>query len=297
MTTNSNLSQGAGGTPYAGEFSLSITQALKTQLTNALDKLNPAPLTRDNLNIIDNRGGVYQLLLDQKSVYIGKSKDSLQKRVSKHYRKLSGRTPGLLERISFRCVYVNEDLDSLAPEKMLIQAFKKQDKAQWNQNGFGNNDPGVKRDGSMVKAKHFDRLYGINLDLNIKPITKKPITTLYQAMASIRLALPYTFRFPAKGEEPRGLKEIDVSSEQPETLTMTVKEWMDWIADHLPTGWMITSLPGYIICYRESNPDKYESRTAVWLSFGGSFNHLPHTPAFDEVGVIEDADNANDDEE
>ncbi|MDK1328261.1 GIY-YIG nuclease family protein [Arthrobacter sp. zg-Y1143] len=297
MTQRTTSLYSAGDAQFAADFSLSITQALKIQLTHALDHLPPAKLTRANLDLLDDRGGIYQLMLDGNSVYIGKSKGSLPKRLTKHFSKISGRTAGLLDRITFRCLYVNEDLDSMAPEKMLIQTLKSKDQAPWNQNGFGNNDPGRKRDNSMVKEEHFDRMFGINIDLNISPKSKKPIETLYQTMTGIKLALPYTFRFPSKSPEAKDLRLIDVSSERPDALTMTVGEWMNWLAQRLPAGWMITSFPGYIICYQEADPETYESRTGVWLSEGGGFQHFVHVPQFDDDGLVEDEDNVPEDED
>jgi hypothetical protein len=287
---------------FTGAFSLSITQALGEQLLVALGKLTKAPLTEENLSTVDRRGGIYQLFLDAESVYIGKSKDRLNSRVANHYRKLAGRTPGLLDRMKFKVMYVNEDLDALAPEKMLIRTLKQSGDAPWNQNGFGNKDPGRQRDTSLVKEAHFDRLFPVNLNLPITVVYPKPLDTLLDAMTAIKLALPYNLRFASpKDPAHRELKTVDVSAEPIMGQTKTTLEWLQWLATKLPAGWMITVFPGYIIIYKENNPGRYGSREEVWLSNGdGSYTHETHDPDFaeGEVEVMEnDEDNDSDEDE
>ncbi|MEE1623005.1 GIY-YIG nuclease family protein [Zafaria sp. J156] len=59
------------------------------------------------------------LFHDQNPVYVGKADKSLRQRLLKHYKKLSGRKSksheSLLDRIHFKCLYVMEDLNALAP--------------------------------------------------------------------------------------------------------------------------------------------------------------------------------------
>lgn len=284
---------------FTGAFSLSITQALGEQLLVALGKLTEAPLTEENLTQVNRRGGIYQLFLDDESVYIGKSKDALNIRVSNHFSKLSGRTVGLLDRMKFKVMYVNEDLDALAPEKMLIRTLKQSGDAQWNQNGFGNKDPGRQRDTSLVKEAHFDRLFPINLNLSVTLVYPKPVDTLLDALTAIKLALPYNLRFASvKDKTRKELKAVDLSGEQVMGQTRTVHEWLEWFAARLPAGWMITAFPGYIIVYKEDNPGKYGSREQVWLTNGdGSFAHQVHDPDFAQGEVEVDEDSGSDEDD
>lgn len=280
---------------FTSPFSLSITQALAEQLLVALTKLTPVPLSEQNIAAVEKRGGIYQLFLDGRSVYVGKSKNALNSRIGNHYRKLSGRTEGLQSRIKFRALYVNEDLDALAPEKMLIRTLKGSGEALWNQNGFGNKDPGRQRDTSLVKSGHFDRQYPINLNLTIMPSAKSgSVSNLFEAMSAIKASLPYNLRFPSvKDRSHTALKKISIPSDFVLHKEMRVHEWLDWIAERLPAGWMITAFPGYVITYRESSPDRYGSRLQVWLPNGaGHFRHLLHDPLYDTSGDI-----GNDDEE
>lgn len=281
---------------FAGSFSLSITQALREQLILALGMLSPAALNEGNIAAIEKKGGIYQLFLEGSPVYIGKSTNSLYSRIGNHLRKLSGRTPGLLERMQFRVLYVNEDLDALAPEKMLIRALKSTGRAPWNQNGFGNKDPGRQRDTSLVKIGHFDRDFPINLDFSLRLSGTKPIQTLLDALEAIKAALPYNLRFPsAKDSVQRELAAIDVSAERVHDRTMTVAGWLSFVASRLPTGWMITAFPGYLIIYRETQPERYASRQQTWIANGhGSYSHASHVPEFDTEPMRDMQDDADD---
>lgn len=271
---------------HIGLFKLSVTRAMKEQLIEVLDSLHPVPLDNQALQAVEQRGGIYQLLLDGESVYIGKSTSSLRARIEKHHGKLGGRVGFLVPRTTFRCVYVDEDLDALAPEKMLISAFKKAGKAPWNNNGFGNNDPGRRRDGSLVKENHFDSHYSIDLDI---PVTLRldKNQSLYVIMNNLKSALPYNFRFPALQAQER--RELDaVFSDTYGVLTQTAREWFTWLADRMPDAWLVTALPGYVICYRETDPSVYGSRRESWMSTGiGPCIHAFHEPVYDRPGNIE----------
>ncbi|MFN2495899.1 MAG: GIY-YIG nuclease family protein, partial [Pseudonocardiaceae bacterium] len=108
----------------AADFKLSITQALADQLAERLEPLRPAPLIEDSLERVESRPGVYELFLGEQRVYVGKASTSLPFRLRKHARKLSGRTGSLLEKVSFVCLYVDEDLEAAAPETLLIKKYR-----------------------------------------------------------------------------------------------------------------------------------------------------------------------------
>ncbi len=130
----------------AAEFKLSITRALTEQLEEALGKLTPEPLTLTALDALKPRSGVYQLFHNGALVYIGKDAKSLPRRLAQHRRKVSGRTGIDVADMSFTFLYVDEDMDAVAPETQLIKRSKAVGVAQWNANGFGNKDPGGSRD-------------------------------------------------------------------------------------------------------------------------------------------------------
>jgi hypothetical protein len=178
----------------SAEFKLSITRALADQLADALSRLQPAPLTLDGLENIQPRPGVYELYLDDQRVYVGKASKSLPTRLHNHLRKLSGRSRIQLNDVSFQCLYVDEDLEAAAPEKMLIKMYRNQGGAPWNTNGFGNKDPGRRRDHSLVKSNHFDALYPINLDLAIGSIPPGTYPAR-KFLEKVKSSLPFNLRF------------------------------------------------------------------------------------------------------
>lgn len=111
---------------YVASFRLSITQALGDQLAQQLDLLTPRPLTADALNSMDQqKGGVYVLHHQSQQVYVGKAKNSLPTRLRKHLNKLRGRVGLDAQDITFIALYVEEDLDAVAPEKLLINRLRR----------------------------------------------------------------------------------------------------------------------------------------------------------------------------
>lgn len=268
---------------YVGEFSLSITEAMRTQLMAALTQLVEVPLTPENISTIERRPGIYQLFLDGRSVYIGKADDNLYARVGQHYAKVAGRWDvdggpqrvRLIDRMDFRCMYINEDIDSLGPEKMLIQQFRQTEEAPWNNNGFGNKDPGKERDTSAVKWLHFDRQYQIDMNLLIQPENRRTLRNVYlvdnlfEAMGVLKSALPFVFRFGTTVADRHELASIPVNDRDVAGVTRTVQEWLEFLADHLPNGWKIVALPGYVIAYKNPELDRYRSRMFIWHARGG----------------------------
>src|ERR1700760_2842582 len=142
--------------PFDGEFKLSISKALTDQLREHLLELTPEPLTTAALGLLQKRPGVYQLYKGDELVYVGSAAKTLPRRLTRHLRKISGRRHVRIEEMSFTCLYVDEDLTVLAPEERLIRLFQDEGSAPWNTNGFGNNDPGRRRDESHVSEGHFD---------------------------------------------------------------------------------------------------------------------------------------------
>lgn len=234
----------------SAEFKLSVTRALADQMAGALDSLTPGPLTNEALAALAPRPGVYQLYHQSTLVYVGKADQSLPQRLERHRFKLGGRMNIALADVTFTCLYVDEDLDALAPEKMLIDRFKSEGSAPWNFNGFGNNDPGQQRDTTRVKPDHFDARYPANLDVVVDRI--EPGRHAAGELVSVmKAALPYLFRYATTGKRPhRDLAAAPVVIE-PDREPFTVDYLFAALADVLP-GWQITALPGYVIMYPES---------------------------------------------
>lgn len=239
------------------EFKLSITKALADQLAEALDPLTPSPLTSENLNQLEDRPGVYILFLDGRRVYVGKTAKELPARLRQHLRKVFGRSGLSLDRVSFVCVYVDRDMDSVAPERMLIAKYSPLGGVPWNNNGFGNKDPGRKRDNSLVKVNHFDAEYPINLDTPVIPSSAR--VSVSATLAALKKTLPFTLRYETSAQGKSITNASDVTI--PSTAT-TCRQVIKEILRALPTGWQATALPGYVILYREEA--EYQSATGWW---------------------------------
>jgi hypothetical protein len=237
----------------SARFSLSVTRALADQMASALSELTPGRLTSEALNGLDEYPGVYQLYHRGELVYVGKADQSLPQRLEKHLAKLSGRLNIEIRDVTFTCLYVDEDLDALAPEKMLIDRFRSQGRVRWNFNGFGNNDPGQQRDTTLYKDDHFDMLYPADLAVVITGVDAG-IHVVSALVAAMKARLPYVFRI-GKHPDP-ATKTVLVATHDP-----TADELFGLIAEALP-GWQLTALPGYVIMYPERR--EYPSARRVY---------------------------------
>jgi hypothetical protein len=126
-------------------------------------------------------------------VYVGKASRSLPARLRDHERKLSGRTGLSLATVSFICLYVDEDLEAASPETLLIKKYRHMGGPPWNTNGFGNKDPGRRRDTSEIAADHFDALYPINLNATVE--LTPGAWRVEELLAEVKRKLPYNLRY------------------------------------------------------------------------------------------------------
>lgn len=278
----------------AADFKLSITQALADQLAERLQPLRPAPLSEDSLEHVEDRPGVYELFLRDQRVYVGKASRSLPVRLRKHARKLSGRTGMLSEQVSFVCLYVDEDLEAAAPETLLIKKYRGASGAPWNTNGFGNNDPGRRRDTSEIAADHFDALYPINLDATVE--LAPGVSRIDELLADVKGKLPYNLRYERATRAARHDHQALVNIETP-ARSMRQLAWL--ILDALPVGWQLTALPGYTILYKETFD--YETALAWWRSTPTAVRETigpAHTapPAGDQAPSSEEPEDEDDPE-
>jgi len=238
------------------EFRLSITRALGDQLAESLNELKPAALNLANIAALAPRPGVYQLYEDDHFVYVGKADKSLPVRLAEHFTKVSGRLS--VGRMTFACLYVEEDLHAVAPEKLLIARYKGRGQAPWNNNGFGNNDPGKERDTTdfYKKKHHFDVLHPVNLDWVCDKIIPGPYSAT-QLLKALKDALPYVFRYQ---QDP--LHEnvtVDVFSRRPTADELF--QSLGLAIASIDPAWQITALPGYVIMYPKKGPYPSARRT------------------------------------
>jgi hypothetical protein len=232
------------------EFRLSITKALGDQLAAALATLVPAPLRADELAKLQPRGGVYQLYHNGEFVYVGKADRSLPTRLTDHLRKISGRANISLDDMGFTALYVEEDLSAVAPETLLINRYRATGGVPWNLNGFGNNDPGRRRDDTRFEPPHFDALYPANLDLPCERITAGTYKVV-DLLRQVKATLPFVFRYQNGDRRPAAQPAI-----YHQTIVSITRDYptadavFAVIATAMP-DWQITALPGYVIMYRE----------------------------------------------
>lgn len=246
--------------PYSNQFRLSITEALSTQLFAALDRLEPAPLTSENLDALyplaeklglASLSGVYQLFRQKPGeervlTYVGKADQPLPKRLGDHLKKLSGRAGISVSEMSFRCLFVEEDLSSVSPEKMLIKRHLETGTIVWNNRGFGPNDPGSERDTTRNSENHWDLEFPIDLARKVQGLVpgQQPLKVLLKA---IKQGLPFNFRF-AQGLGPLGEKVVTVTDTE-----MTAEEAFQFVGAHLTGKWQVSALVGWVIMYEDDH--------------------------------------------
>ncbi|MGW2677862.1 GIY-YIG nuclease family protein [Streptomyces sp. NPDC001436] len=262
------------GTQYHKDFTLSITKALGDQLAYALKKLGRAPLSEESIARLKEKPGVYQLYLNGKFVYVGKADKSLPARLGNHLRKISGRRNIFLDEMAFSCLYVAEDFSALAPEQLLITHHKGQGDIPWNNNGFGNKDPGRQRDSTVLKRNHFDVLFPIDLDRPIEGL-RAGETTLHELLETIKAGLPYIFRYGKSAEFKA--RKLHVPS-----AAMTADEVFQLVSAEIPAKWQVAALMGYVIMYDDS-PNNYKSAWRYYRD-GQRVNAVPEA---EPAGAIE----------
>ncbi|WP_405464064.1 Eco29kI family restriction endonuclease [Streptomyces anulatus] len=267
------------GTQYHKDFTLSITKALGDQLAAALKGLDRAPLAEENIARLKEKPGVYQLYLNGEFVYVGKADKSLPVRLRNHLRKISGRRNISLDEMTFSCLYVAEDFSALAPEQLLISHHKGMGNIPWNNNGFGNKDPGRQRDSTVLKQNHFDVVFPIDLDRPIEGLPQGE-TTLHELLETIKADLPYNFRYGKSAE----FKARRISMPSAE---MTADEVFQLVSVEIPAKWQVTALMGYVIMY-DDNPNEYKSAWRYYRA-GQQIGAVPEAePAGDVEGDSSD---------
>ncbi|MGO4458045.1 GIY-YIG nuclease family protein [Streptomyces sp. M-16] len=283
---------------FSDQFRLSITEALSKQLYAALSRLEPAPLTQENLDALaplaeklglPSKAGVYQLFRqepgkERELAYVGKADEPLPDRLGNHLYKLSGREGVSIDEISFRCLFVEEDLSSVSPEKMLIKQHLETGKIVWNNRGFGNNDPGRNRDRTTIKSTHFDLEFPTDLSRKVDGLTPG-VQTLHAVLGKIKRGIPFNFRFKHSAAFKNQM--VTVPEED-----MTVDEAFRFVAQHLTGKWQICALLGWAIMYDDS-PSTYPSARRYYRPEGVS-DQTPKTQKPGKNDVEDEVDEDSD---
>jgi hypothetical protein len=237
------------------EFEFDLPDALLKSLITAFEGMESAPLDPDDVQAIPDEQGVYQLLLNDEIVYIGKTDGGagLRSRLTRHAWTIQHRNNLSVGDVSFKAVRVFV-FTALDLETDLIQHYRGRTARVWNNSGFGSNDPGRNRDFTRTSEASFDVLYPIDLDV---PIDLAPAGTVSvrEVIASLRSVLPYTFRVESSGAHV-DFEGRSVEIENP----ITAREAIGGIVSSLPPGWQATALAGRIVLYKEFREDYPDDR-------------------------------------
>jgi hypothetical protein len=229
-----------------------LPSALLTQLVELFDSMPSESLAESKLNEVPEEQGVYQLFLDKKLVYIGKTdaEAGLKKRLSRHCEKIKNRfglKPGMVKFKAVR-IYVFTAMDL---ETQLIDHYKNAlGKLDWQNSGFGSNDPGRKRDAG--KPGIFDSTFQIDIDIPFNPQLVTGTISVADALNRLKRIVPYVVRFERvkTGKAPHD--DLLAASITICNGIDTPRKLLEEVKKAIGADWQITALPGYVIIYKES---------------------------------------------
>jgi hypothetical protein len=229
------------------DFEFDLPGALLANLVQILDGIVPVALDASSVAAIPENQGVYQLFLDDKPVYVGKTDADagLNKRLVRHSRKILHRKMLEPSRVFFKAVriYVFTAMDL---EGDLIRHYGGVAGLPWNGSGFGSNDPGRERDTTKNKPENFDFQFPIDIDRPLDGDLSSGIASL--VLRSLQRQVPYKFRVERRALHP------DLAAAVVPTLPapFTTRQAVNHIVAQLPPGWQATKLLGYLIMYKET---------------------------------------------
>ena len=252
MSDDSNTDVEEVGIDGYVEFEFDLPRALLGRIIEAFGDVSPARLDQSNTLAISDEQGVYQLFLDNRLVYIGKTDGDagLKSRLSRHAKKLLHRHGLDPMHVSFKAIRVFV-FTAVDLEGDLIRHYGGVKAVDWNGSGFGSNDPGKERDTSKVKSDHFDAKFLIDLDrpLDIEVKEGEPAAATLQRLKSI---VPSALRYQnAGGNWRQAHPDLDRTTLTHLMGPLTARSVLQHIASYLPHGWHITALPGYVIMYKD----------------------------------------------
>lgn len=235
------------------EFEFDLPAALLQSLVHEFDNMKAASLTQEHTQQVPDEQGVYQLLVGNQVVYVGKTdaKAGLKGRLRKHAFTIRHRQNLRPEDVQFKAarIYVFTAMDL---ETLLIDHYAKEaGEVWWNSSGFGSNDPGRNRDETELKATGFDAVYPIDLDYPIEIDSNGGVSAAV-VLDAIRLKIPYKIRAQNLGSSKKPHAELrDTIVPTFDVPPRSAREAITAVLAALPAGWQATLLPGRIILYRE----------------------------------------------
>lgn len=241
--------QGTGEIDGFRVLEFDLPGALLNQVVSMFDHLAPAPLTTALAKEIPNAQGVYQLFHKERLVYVGKtdSEAGLARRLFRHARTIQSRRNLDVADMAFKAVQVLV-FSAMDLETALIKHYRKlKSPSVWNGSGFGNADPGRKRDTTALKEDGFDANYPINIDIPLNVNWSNDHAAL-DVIGRLAAEVPFTIRHEKVSE---ALDHLTGSSNITLPTLVTVRSVLTNICASLPSGWQATRLSGRVIFYRE----------------------------------------------
>lgn len=239
------------------EFEFDLPAALLERLVRRFDDIQAAPLLLDEVANVPEAQGVYQLLLNNELVYIGKTDAAkgLRNRLTRHATTIQHRRNLLPANVTFKAIRVFV-FTAMDLEAQLIRYYGG---VAWQHSGFGSNDPGRNRDGTKLKPGGFDERYPIDLD---QPLAYdfSEAETVGEVFAGLKSTLPYLFRYERL---PKNIADISMSVAGEH---LTARAIIESVLEVLPTGWQATDLHSRLILYKEAKD--YEHGQVVGRSPG-----------------------------
>jgi Uri superfamily endonuclease len=254
------------------EFEFQLPEALLSQMIERLDGAEPGLLVPENLALIPDAQGVYQLFHRGTLVYIGKTdaEAGLRARLERHCRNVQHRhgiEPADVEFKALR-VYVFTAVDL---ETQLIAHYGR-DASPWNGSGFGANDPGRERETSTAKPGHFNLVYPLDIDRPLA-VDLEGCATVAEALFRVKAFVPYVFRFEVEGRRRRQAHPALVAAPLPALpAILTMRSFLTAIVAALPEGWQATLLAGRVILYPETRV--YPQGDVIARSSRGPFGYF-----------------------
>lgn len=234
------------------DFEFDLPTALLDRLVQLFASMDAAPLRVDVVQGIPEQQGVYLLHHHGKPVYVGKTdgESGLRSRLTRHCKRILHRRELNPDDVTFKAIriYVFTVVDL---ETQLIRKFND---AEWNNSGFGSNDPGRERDTTKLKEDGFDAQFPIDIDLPLSIDLPAHDVSASEALAALKLHLPYVLRIGRDAQ----LRSVRVTVPVEARTTRAI---LASIVGSLPAGWQVTALAGRVIMYHEHR--EYAAGTVV----------------------------------
>ncbi|MGH7174318.1 MAG: Eco29kI family restriction endonuclease [Gemmataceae bacterium] len=243
-------------------FDLDLARAVLEQLIERFETLDVGPLDAATINQVFAEQGVYQLFQAKRLVYAGKTSKVLPRRLLRHLRLLSGRKNINLADLGFKAVVINRNWMPSIHEGMVINHYTRLGLCEWNQTGFGNNDPGRNRE-DTIKNK-FDLDFPINERFVCSCIDPRDWNAL-ELLVKLKKKLPFLFRYqcdPRKRYTKGSIKYNSLTIKVPQS-SLSLSDLIRVVIDQFPDGWQTTFFPSHVILYAEAPTRIYTNATLV----------------------------------